>query len=83
MRVDGVGQRLDRGFGFHRQHAFADQLEGFRPDDVDAQNFAIFRIGDNLHEAIVLPQDTGLAIGGEGKLADPDVVALPRAPAPQ
>ena len=41
VRVDGMHQRLDGGFGFHGQHAFADQLERLGTDDVDAQDFAV------------------------------------------
>src|SRR5439155_22818701 len=60
MRVDGVQQRLDRSLSFHRQDAFADQLESLRPNDVDPQDLAILLVGDDLHEAVVLAQDRRL-----------------------
>ena len=76
MRMDGVHHGLDGGFGFHRRDGFRDQLEGLRSDDVDAQDFAEFLIGDHLHETVVLSEDGGLAVGGERKLADLHLVAL-------
>src|SRR5208283_1829456 len=76
MRVNRMHQRLDGGFGFHRQHAFADQLERFRPDDVYAQNFAVGFIRDDLHESIVLAENTGLAVSEERELADLYLAAL-------
>src|SRR6185295_19067493 len=74
MRVNGVAQGLDCGLGFDGQNAFTDQLESFRTNDVDSKYLAVFRIGDDLDEAIVLPQDARLAIGGKWELADSEVV---------
>ena len=42
MRVDGMHQGFDGGFGFHGGDGFGDQLEGIGADDVDAQNLAEF-----------------------------------------
>src|SRR5258708_2745056 len=42
---------------------------------MDAQDFAVLGVGDNLHEAVVLAEDAGLAIRSEGELADSEVVA--------
>src|SRR5689334_6447791 len=74
MRVNGVPQRFHCGFGFHGQNAFPDQLVSFRTNDMDAQDFAILGVGDDFDEAVVLPQDAGLAVGGEGEFAYSEVV---------
>ena len=68
MRVDGVHQRLDGGFGFHGEHAFADQFERLRPDDVDAQNLAVIFVGDDFDEPVVVAQDARLAVGREREI---------------
>ena len=68
--------RLDGGFGFHGGHRFGDQFEGFRADDVDAQDLAVFLVGDHLHEAFVAAQDAGLAVRRERKFADLHLEAL-------
>ena len=76
MRVNGAHHGLDRGFRFHRRHRFGDQFVSFRPNDVDAQNLAVFRVGNHFDKAFVLIQDSGFAIAHERKLADFHVEAL-------
>ena len=56
--------------------ASAISLRRLRPDDVHAQNLAVFRIGDNLHKAVVAAHDRRLGVAGEGKLAHLDFVAF-------
>ena len=46
-----------------------------RADDVDAENFAVVGVADDLDEALVLADDAGARVGGEGELADLDVVS--------
>src|SRR5688572_22939132 len=70
VRVDGVHHRLDRCFSFHRGYALADELEGLRPDDVDAEDLAVLRVGNDLDEAGVVAEDGSLAVAHEGELAD-------------
>ncbi len=76
MRMDRVQQRIHGGLGFHGQHALADQLESLRTDDVNAQDLAIGFLGDDLDEAVVLPQNRRLTVGRERKLADLDFMSL-------
>src|SRR5579871_675339 len=76
MRMNGVHQRFNGRFGFHRQHAFADEFEGLRTDDVDAQNLAISLLCHHLDEPIVLAQDRRFAIRGEREFADLDFEPL-------
>ena len=45
-------------------------------DDVDAEDFAVLRVGDDLDEAVVAVDDGGLGVAGEGEFADLDLVAL-------
>src|SRR5580700_5089563 len=76
MRVDGAHQRLNRGFGFHREDSLGDQLVRFRSDDVNAQDLAVFLLSHYLHEAIVVSQDSRLTVGDEWELAYLHRVAL-------
>src|SRR3982751_5330518 len=62
MRVNGIPQRFDSCFGFHGQNAFTDQLISFWTNDMDAQNLAVLRVGNNLDEPVMLTQDTGFAV---------------------
>src|SRR5271165_4608235 len=46
-----------------------------RADDKDAENFAVVGVGDDLDEALVLADDAGARVGGEGELTDFHVVS--------
>ncbi len=70
MGVDGVYQGVDGRLGHHRQDALADKLERLGPDDVYAQDLAVRFVGYYLDETSVLPENAGLAVGGERELAD-------------
>src|ERR1035438_4019124 len=78
MRVDGLHHHLDRGFGFHGGDGFSDQLECFRPDDVDAQDLAVLFVGYHLNKALVVSQDGGAAVAGEWEAPDLYLVPLDR-----
>ena len=53
MRVDGEHHLVDRRLQLNRRHRFRNQLGGLRADDVHAENLAVLRVGDHLHEAVV------------------------------
>jgi len=74
--VDGLHHDVDGGFGFHRGDGFGDDLEAFRADDVNAEDFAVWLTGDYLDEPFVVAEDGGAAVAGERKTADLDLAAL-------
>ena len=76
MSVDGMNHRVDGCLGFHRRDSLPDQFESLRPDDVNAQDFAEFRVRDDLDEAVMHAEDTGLRVGSEREFANFDVIAL-------
>ena len=73
--MDGPHQVFHRGFEFHGGDGFGDQFGGLRADDVHAENLAVVRVANDLDEAFVLADDRGARVGGEGELADLDVVS--------
>src|SRR5271166_5749375 len=75
MGVDGPHQIFDGGFEFHGGDGFGDQFGGLRADDVDAENFAVVGVADDLDETFVLADDARAGIGAEGELADFHVVS--------
>src|ERR1035441_3641030 len=76
MRVNYVGEVFRRALHFERYYRLGNQLRRSRADDVHTENFAVLGVGHNLHEAVMLSHDTGAGVGGEGELANLDVVAL-------
>src|ERR1039458_3388074 len=76
MGVYGLHHDGGGGFGFHGGDGFGDEFEGFGADDVDAEDFAIGFVGDDFDEAIVISEDGGAAIAGEGEAADFDFESL-------
>ena len=76
MRVDGEHQLVDGAFELHHGDSLGDELGGLRADDVHAEDLAVLRVGNDLHEAIVAADDRGFGVAGERELADLDLVAL-------
>src|SRR5271157_4465836 len=76
MRMDDVGQLFGGAFDLHRDHGFGDQLGRVWPYYVYPKNFAVFGIGDNLDEALVLANNAGTRVRREGELANLYLVAL-------
>ena len=74
--MDGERHLFDGGFELHRYDALGDKLGGLRADDVDAEDFAVFGVGDDFNEAVVRVDDGCLGVTGEGELANLDLVAL-------
>ena len=70
MRVNRPHQIFDGCFQFHRCHSLRDQFRRLRPDDVHPQKLPIFRIGDNLDEAFMLPHDRSTRVCRKRELAD-------------
>ena len=62
--------------GFHGGHRFGDQLEGLRPDDVHAQDFAVFSSATTLMNPSWLSRMVARLLPANGKLADLHLVAL-------
>src|SRR5438067_11492210 len=69
MSMNRRHHALDGCLGFHRRYGFGDQLESLRPDDMNAENFAILLLRDNFHEPLVLVKNGRFAVSGERKLA--------------
>src|SRR5271166_576599 len=76
MRVDDVRQVFRRALHLQGDHRLGNQLGRGRADDVHAQDFTVLGIGNDLHETVVLAHDAGSRVGGEGELANLDVVTL-------
>src|SRR5207253_10595474 len=75
MRVNGMHQVLNGAFQCDGGHGFGNHFRNRTPDHVNAENFAVFGIGYDLHKTIAGVFDLRLADGGEGKLSGRDVVA--------
>ena len=73
--MNNIRQLLRGALHFQRQNRLGDQLGRIRPDDVDAQDFSVLRIGHDLDEAFVLADDAGARVGGERELANLYLVA--------
>src|SRR5579872_7283237 len=76
MRVDGEHQLVDGAFQFDDSDGFSDEFGGLRPDDVDAEEFAVFGVGDYFDEAIVAVDDACLGVAGKGKFTHLDLEAF-------
>src|SRR5580692_3153383 len=76
MGVDGLHHQLDGGLRFHGGHGLADQLEAFRPDDMDAEDFAVALVSHYFDEAFMMADDGGAAIARERESAHLYVIAL-------
>src|SRR5919199_4103742 len=73
--VDCMHHRLARRFVRQRHTALGDQFGSRRTDDVDAEHFIIFLVGNDFDEARARRQDRGSAVGREGEASDLDVIA--------
>src|SRR5581483_6616545 len=76
MRVDCPHQIFDCCFRFHGGYRFGDQFGCLRADDVDTENLAVVGVTHDFDEALVLADDAGAAVGGEGEF--PDFQVVPR-----
>src|SRR5271157_152507 len=76
MGVDGVHHGFHGGFGFHGGHRFGDDLKPLGADDMDAEDFAVPLVGNHFDETVVMSQDSGAAVAGEGEAADLHLVTL-------
>src|SRR5258705_1344570 len=84
--ADGLGESrmprnrpdelLHRAFEPQRQHRLGDQLRRSRPDHVDAEDFIVFPVGDDLHEPFALARHLRAAEDAERERPDAHVVAL-------
>src|ERR1051326_8585917 len=75
MGVDRLCDRLGGCFELERGAAFDDQLRRARTDDVEAEEFVVFLVGDDLHETARFAEDARFRVRGEGELADLHIVA--------
>ena len=62
---------LDGVLVLARDGELVDQLRGVRADDVRAEDLAVLRVADDLHEAVGLARRARAAVRGEGELARP------------
>ena len=69
VRVVGKHHGLNSSFELHRGDTLGNDFSRLRADDVDAQDLAILRIGDDLDEAVVRIEDGGLRVSDERELA--------------
>ena len=76
MGVDGEHHLIDGTFEFHDGDGFGDEFCGLGAEDVDAEDFTVFCVGDDFDEAVVDTEDGGLGVSGEGEFADLEFVAL-------
>ena len=75
VRVDGVGDVLERGFQGQRQHGLRNQVAGAGADDVYAQDFAVLAVSDDLDQAVGGAESLGPTQRGEREFARDHVVA--------
>src|ERR1019366_4842774 len=76
MRVNYVAEIFRRALHLKGDDRLGDQFRCGGADDVHTEDFAVLRVGYDLHEPVMLPNDAGARVGGEGELADLDVMAL-------
>ncbi len=70
MGVDRVVNVMHRELGGLGHRQFADQLRGFRSDNVRPENLPEASIADDLHEAVRFSSRHGLAVRGERESTD-------------
>src|SRR6266851_1298003 len=75
MSVHREVELLERQPVLNSQGRLRDQVGGARSDDVNAQQATGLRIGDDLDEALGLPQSQRPARGGEWDATDLDIEA--------
>ena len=83
MGVDGAQQLLVVASSCRATQASAIRSVAWAPTMCTPRSSSYFFSRDHLHEAVGLADDLGLAEGGEGELADLDVVAALLAPSPR
>src|SRR5690349_6860350 len=74
MRVHRSAQLIRSRLELHRHTSLSDQLGRVWSNDVHAQNLVVLLLADDLHKALFLTDDAGLARSGERKLSDLNVV---------
>src|SRR5215469_6177740 len=72
MRMDGAAEFQRGCFQRFAEADFGDQVGGAVPDDLAADNLAIFFSGHELYETFDVIDRDRLAVGAEGKLANLD-----------
>src|SRR5215471_17141746 len=70
MRVNHVHHVVDASFQIQHGSSFRENFRGQRADDVNAENFSVLLLGNDLDEAAVIAENGGLAVSHERKLAD-------------
>ena len=76
MRVDREHHLFDGRFQLNRRDALRDDLGRIRPDDVDPEDLAILRIGNDFDKAVMRIDDRRLGVADERELADLHLVSL-------
>ena len=70
VSVNHVHHVVDGAFEIQHRGGFGQKFSGQRADDVNAQHFAIFLVGDHFDETTVVAEDSGLAVTDKGELSD-------------
>ena len=74
--VDGVHHDVQGGFQLDGSDAFVDHVGDVCAEHVDAEDFAVLLVADDLNEPVGVAGGDGLAEPAERELADGDVVSL-------
>src|SRR4051812_4604629 len=75
MGVVGAGDVFGGGFELHGDDGLGDHVGGVGAKDVDAEDAVGLGVGDDLDLSDGFVHALGAAVGGEGELADLDLVA--------
>ncbi|MPN27775.1 hypothetical protein SDC9_175209 [bioreactor metagenome] len=76
MSVDSFDYFVHGNFHFHQQRCLIDDLSSGRAYDVHTENFAVFTVGNNLHETYVIAGCHSPAVGRKIETADTNIVFL-------
>src|SRR5436305_1861200 len=72
MRMDHIHHVIDGAFEIEHGRGFGKNLSSQRADDVNAEDLAIFFIGNNFDEAAMVAKNGGFAIADERKFSNFD-----------
>ena len=68
MTMNGRDQFIHRGLQPDGQRTLGNEVCGPWPNDMHAQNFAVFRSGDELYQTLSAIEDQRLSVGTHGEL---------------
>ena len=74
--VDRARQVVHGRLQAHGHDGFRDEFRHARPDHVDTEDLAVLLVAHDFDEPFTDAEDRGLAVGGEGKFPNLDLMAL-------